>query len=194
MKLSAQTILRSLSLKVAALLLITIGAGTSVLAQNPRIETAQLSGLAAKATETVDLNLDGGLLQMAASFLSSKDADEAKAKELVNGLKAIYVRSYEFENGGQYSDADFESIRSQLKNPAWTKLVNVNSKKDGGVELYLMQTNGEVTALALLALEPNEVTFINIIGAINLEKLSELGGRFGIPQLDIDLPRVKRKN
>jgi len=194
MKSPTQTILKYLSLKVAALLIVTSGAAASVMAQNPRIETTQLNGLAAKASETVDLNMDGALLQMAAKFLSSKDPDEAKAKELVNGLKGIYVRSYEFESEGQYSDADVESIRSQLKNPAWTRLVNVNSKKDGGVELYLMQTNGEVTALALLALEPNEVTFINIIGAIDLEKLTELGGRFGIPELEIDLPKVKRKN
>jgi hypothetical protein len=72
--------------------------------------------------------------------------------------------------------------------------VNVNSKKEGGVELYLMQAGGQVTALALLALEPTEITFVNIIGPVDLEKLTELGGHFGIPQLDIEIPKVKRKN
>jgi hypothetical protein len=72
--------------------------------------------------------------------------------------------------------------------------VNVSSKKEGGVELYLMQTGGQVTALALLTVEPTEITFVNIIGAIDLEKLTDLGGRFGIPELEINLPKVKRKN
>jgi hypothetical protein len=197
MKSPAQTFLKSTSLKLASLVIVLIGATATALAQNPqnpRIETSQLNALAAKASETVDVNMDGSLMQMAANFLSSKDPDEAKAKDLVNGLKGIYVRSFEFETEGQYSDADLESIRTQLRNPAWTRIVNVNSKKEGGVELYLMQTGGQITALALLALEPKEITFVNIIGPVDLEKLTELGGRFGIPELDIEIPKVKRKN
>jgi hypothetical protein len=181
-------------MKLALPLIVCLSATASVMAQNARIETSQLSSLAAKASETVDVNMDENLMRMAASFLSSKDPDEAKAKDLVNGLKGIYVKNFEFETEGQYTDADLESIRTQLRNPAWTRLVNVNSKKEGGVELYLMQAGGQVTALALLALEPTEITFVNIIGPVDLEKLTELGGHFGIPQLDIEIPKVKRKN
>ncbi|MEP6568797.1 MAG: DUF4252 domain-containing protein [Acidobacteriota bacterium] len=194
MKTPAQSLMKFTSMNLAALVLVLTGASTTVIAQNGRIETGQLRSLAAKASETVDVNLEENLMRMATNFLSSKDPDEAKAKDLVNGLKGIYVKSFQFETPGQYSDADLESIRTQLRNPAWTRLVNVSSKKDGGVELYLMQAGGQVTALALLAVEPTEITFVNIIGPVDLEKLTELGGRFGIPELDIGIPRVKRKN
>ena len=114
--------------------------------------------------------------------------------QLLNGLKGIYVKSFEFETEGQYSAADLESIRSQLRNSAWKQIVSVSSKKEGGVEVYVMQTGGEISGLALLAAEPKQFTVVNIIGAIDLQKLTELQGNFGVPELGIERPKPKRKN
>jgi hypothetical protein len=164
------------------------------MAQNPRISTAQLDSLASKASETVDLNLDEGLMQLAAKAFSGNDPDEMKIKDLVNHLKGIYVKSFEFETEGQYSDTDLESIRSQLRNSAWKKIFSASSKKDGSVEIYLMQIGADITGLALLASDPKEITVVNIVGPVDLQKLSELEGHFGVPVLDIDLANPKRKN
>src|SRR6185503_18347920 len=90
--------------------LVTMCVAATASAQNAKIQTSQLDALAAKASETVDVNIDESLMQMTAKFLSSKDPDEAKVKDLVNGLKGIYVKSFEFESEGQYSAADLESI------------------------------------------------------------------------------------
>ena len=174
--------------------LVVLVATATALAQNPRIQTSQLDALAAKASETVDVNIDGSLMQLAAKFLSSKDADEAKVKELVNGLKGIYVKSFTFENEGAYSEADLEGIRSQLRNSAWNKLVNVNSKKEGSVEVYLMQSGSQISGLAVLASAPKEITVVNIVGPVDLEKLSALEGMLGVPELGIERPKPKRKN
>lgn len=164
-------------------------------AQNGRIQMGQLDALAAKASETVDVNIDESLMQMTAKFLSSKDPDEAKVKDIVNGLKGIYVKSFEFETEGQYSVADLESIRSQLRNAAWDRIVNINSKKEGSVEVFLMHTAGQISGLAVLATDPKEVTIVNIVGPVDLEKLSDLEGNFGVPVLGIDYPnKTKRKN
>jgi hypothetical protein len=183
------------SMKLASLaVLVILGAAAGALAQNPRIQTSQLDALAAKASQTVDVNLDERLIQLAARFLSNKDSDEAKVKDLINGLKGIYVKSFEFETEGQYSEADLEGIRSQLRNSAWTKIVNVSSKKEGSVEVYLMQTGSQISGLAVLATEPKEVTVVNIVGPVDLDKLSELGGQFGIPDLGIEGSKPKRKN
>lgn len=190
MKLLTKTPLKLVSLAV----LVVLGATATAMAQNPRIQTSQLDYLAAKASETVDLNLDEGLMQLAAKAFSGKDPDEAKVKDLVSHLKGIYVRSFEFETEGQYSEADLESVRSQLRNSAWKRIVNVSSKKEGNVEVYLMQVGTEITGLALLASEPKEITVVNIVGPVDLEKLSELEGNFGVPVLDIDLTKPKRKN
>jgi hypothetical protein len=183
------------SLKLAALaLFVVLGASVTATAQDPRIQTSQLDALAARASQVVDVNLDEKLMQLTARFLSSKDPDEAKAKEIVNGLKGIYVKVLEFETEGQYSQADLEGIRAQLRNSAWSKIVNVNSKKEGSVEVYLMQTGNQISGLALLASGAKEITVVNIIGPVDLEKLSQLEGQFGIPELEIERSKPKRKN
>ena len=174
--------------------LLVLGVAVTATAQDARIQTSQLDHLAAKASETVDVNIDERLIQLAARFLSSKDADEASVREIVNGLKGIYVKSFEFDSEGQYSQADVESIRSQLRGSSWSKIVNVNSKKEGGAEIYLMTQGGKVHGLAVLATEPKEITVINIIGPVDLEKLTQLEGQFGIPDLKIERSRPKRKN
>src|SRR6476620_11750470 len=139
MKLLSRTLKKIASVKLAALaVLIVLGVTATASAQNARIQTSQLDALAAKASETVDVNIDESLMQMTAKFLSSKDPDEAKVKDLVNGLKGIYVKSFEFETEGQYTAADLESIRSQLRGPGWTRLVNVTSKNEGNLEVYLL--------------------------------------------------------
>ena len=59
---------------------------------------AGLDKLAAKASDVVDVSLDGALLQLASRFLSDKDPDEANVKKLVGGLKGVYVKSFTFED------------------------------------------------------------------------------------------------
>ena len=194
MKLLSRTLLKIASVKLAALaVLLVLGATATALAQNPRIQTSQLDGLAAKASETVDVNIDESLMSLAIKFLGNDD-DEKKVKELVSGLKGIYVKSFEFENEGQYTDADLESIRSQLRNPAWSRIINAKSKKDGSIEVYIMHTGAQISGLAVLATELKEITVINILGPVDLEKLTKLEGEFGIPDLGLEGSKPKRKN
>ena len=174
--------------------LLAAGTAATAVAQNPRIQTSQLDALASRASQTVDVNLDESMLQLAKKFLSKEDKDEASVKDLVNGLKGIYVKSFEFEKEGEYSPADLESIRSQLHTPGWNKIVNVNSKKEGGVEVYVMQNGSQIGGLAVLASDPKEITVINIIGPVDLEKLTQLEGQFGIPELQIERSKPRRRN
>ena len=151
--------------------------------------------LADKASEVVDVTLDQNLLQLASRFLSDKDADEARVKRLVAGLKGIWVRSFEFENPGEYSEADVEMIRSQLRGPGWSRIVGVRSKKGGdNAEVYIKTENGQIMGLTVVAAEPKELTFVNISGPIRPEDLQELGGRFGIPRMDEVAPSRKGKS
>src|SRR5262245_2640492 len=119
-----------LRLPLIAALLVTAAAFVAQ-AQDARIQTTSLDHLATKASETVDVNIDGRLLQLASKLFSDKDVDEKQIKELLAGIKGIYVRSFEFEADGQVTAADIESIRSQLRAPTWSRLLNVTSKKDG---------------------------------------------------------------
>ena len=181
------------SLKTIALAsLVILGATATALAQNPRIQTTQLDALTAKASQTVDVNIDERLISITGKFLG-KDPDDQKVREIINGLKGIYVKSFEFEKEGEYTVGDLESIRSQLNNSAWNRIVNIQSKKEGSVEVYLMSNASQISGLAVLASDPKEITVVNIIGNVDLDKLSALEGQFGIPDLGIEA-KPKRKN
>jgi len=144
-----------------------------------------LEKLADRAHEVVDVTMDGPLLQLAARFLSNRDPDEARVKRLVAGLKGIYVKSYEFENSGEYDERDLEPLRAQLKAPGWTRIVGVKSKRSGdNADVFIKSDNGGITGLAVISAEPRELTIVQIIGAIQPEDLRDLGGNFGIPRLE----------
>jgi len=181
-------------LRVASLgLFIMISVATAT-AQDARIKTAQLDTLAAKASQTVDVNLDERLMQFAAKFLNKEKPDEASVKEMVNGLKGIHVKILEFETEGQYTPADLESIRSQVRNAPWSRIVDVRSKREGSVEVYLLLSGTQVGGLAIIAFTPKELAVVNIVGPVDLDKLSKLEGNFGIPDLEIESPKSKPKN
>ena len=152
-----------------------------------------LDKLAAKASEVVDVSLDGPLLQLASRFLSEKDPDEAHVKKLVVGLKGVYVKSFEFEDRDQYKESDVEDLRTQLKAPGWSRIVSSHSKRNGdNSDIFLKIDGGQISGLAIIVTEPKELTIINIVGAIRPEDIRDLGGHFGIPKLD--LPKNDKKD
>ena len=179
------------SLKLAAVMLLLIGgAAITAHAQGARLQIDQLDSLANRASETVDVKLDEHLMLTAAKIFSEKD--DADIKEILKGLKGIYVKSFEFEKEGQYSPADVESVMSQLRGGNWSKIVGVKSKTGDNVEVYLMMQGDQIEGLAVVSAEPKEFTVVNIIGPVNLEKLSKLEGQFGVPDLGLDQPKPKK--
>jgi hypothetical protein len=161
--------------------------------QDSRIQMGGLDHLTAKASQTVDVNIDARLMRIAAKVLDEKDEDERQVKKLVEGLKGVYVKSFQFETDGQYVAADVETIRTQLRGPGWTRLVNVTSKKEGMIEVYLLFNGDQVGGLAVLHTDDRELTVVNIVGPVDLDKLAKLEGQLGIPELGIESPK-KSKN
>ena len=140
--------------------------------------------LSAKAKETVEVNMDGPMLHWASKFLSQEDSDEKKAAKLVENLKGIYVRSFEFTEEGAYSSEDVESLRSQFKSPTWSRVVGVRSEHDGeNVDVFFRMENDKMAGIVVIAAEPKELTFVNIVGPLEVDQLSDLGGEFGIPKM-----------
>lgn len=141
-------------------------------------------GLAERAAEVVDVTLDAQMLRLASKFLSSRDADQKEIREIVAKLDGIYVRIYEFDKTGEYDRDIMERVRKQL-GPTWKKVVNVRSRKEN-VEVYFDTRGDTIAGLVVIAAEPRELTFVNIVGPIDVEKLTHLGGQFGIPRLKIE--------
>ena len=159
-------------------------------ASGGRLRLDSLERLAPKAAETVNIEIDGFLIKFAGSLLSNEDADERAVKELVEGLRGVYVRSYEFKSEGQFSEADVATVREQLRAPGWTRLMDVESRglDFGDAELYVASAGGRVEGIALLVVEPKELTVINIVGSVDVDKLRKLGNTLNLPRI-----RIKRK-
>jgi Domain of unknown function (DUF4252) len=177
------------SLKFISLLLLATAAsyGTAQ-AQDIKLQLDNLDKLEPRAEESINVSMDGALLRIAIPFLRDSDPKEAAVKELVIGLKGVYVKSFEFDKEGEYTSADVDSIRVQLRAPNWTKMVGVRSKKEGeNLEVYMTVAGAQVGGIVVIATDPKQLTVVNIVGKIDLEKLAKLSGQFGIPSIEIKI-------
>ena len=149
-------------------------------AQSGRLRIDLPPSIAARASETVDVNLDGVMLRLAAKFLS--DDNEPGIREMVRKLEGIYVRSYEFDEPDAYDRNVINGLRSQL-GPEWKRIVTVESRTKENSEIYVRANGDSISGLVVLSAEPKELTIVNIVGPIDLEKLAGLEGQFGIPRM-----------
>lgn len=156
------------------------------LGQGARLDLKNLESLKSKAGDVTDVALDGSMLRLASqAFAGEKDADAAKIKDLVSKLKGVYVKTFEFKEANQYNSSDLEPIRAQLKDPNWAKVVDVHESASGETtEIYLMKEGESIIGLAVMVAEPKELTVVNIVGPVELDKLGGLGGLVG--KLNID--------
>jgi len=176
-------------------LLAAAGVATTAYAQNARLQIDHLDKLFPKAVETIDVRVEGSLLQVASKFLRSDKADEAAIKELILALKGVYVKGVEFDKYGEFSDADVETIRQQLAAPGWDRIVGVRSKREGeNVEVYLMiNNNAVIEGVGVLISDPKQIMVVNVVGPLDPEKINNLRGQFGIPKdLALDFGGVKK--
>ena len=85
-----------------------------------RLQLPDFSALAKRATQSVDISLDPSLLRLASGAINSdSDGNAAAVNGLIQGIKGIYVRSYTFDNPGEYSRADVTAVQAQLLGPGW---------------------------------------------------------------------------
>ena len=156
-------------------------------AADGQLKIPAFDGLADKASESVTITLDAALLGMATRFLDPANPEDAAAKEAIRGIKGIYVRSYKFDEDFAYPKADVERVRKQLGAPGWQQLVGIRSRKEQQVvDIYILVEQERANGLAIIASEPREFTIVNIVGSIDMKKLHEIEGQFGIPKLEIE--------
>src|SRR6266581_210884 len=113
--------------------------------QAQRLQIDLPASLAAKAAETVDVTLDGSMLRLASKFLGH-DGDERVAREMIEKLEGIYVKSYEFDEDGAYDRSVLDHVRAQL-GPSWKRLVQVKSRDREDTEIYTDMRGDKVMGL-----------------------------------------------
>lgn len=157
-------------------------------AQTAKLNFENLDYLNQRAIETVEVNIDGKLLNLAKRVLVKvNDKDAKKVGEAIDGLKGIYVRVFKFENDNEYNLAEVDAIRTQLQKPAWLQLANVRSKKNNQkIDVYTMFTGDVMSGVAVVISEKRSIALVNVVGPIDLELLAEIGGKLNIPEISIE--------
>jgi hypothetical protein len=174
-------------LTLALILLARMFAMAAAAVPDAQLKMPNFDSLAAKSSNSVSITLDSALLGIAAGFLDSSKPEDAAAKELISGLKGVYVRSFSFDKDFVYPSTEVDMIRKQLTAPAWQRLVGVRSHKEqANVDIYMSIDQGNANGLVIIASEPHEFTIVNIVGSIDLQKLHRLEGKFGIPKLHLE--------
>ncbi|HXJ39643.1 MAG TPA: DUF4252 domain-containing protein [Bryobacteraceae bacterium] len=141
-----------------------------------------LDKLGANAKNRTNVTLDGDMLKLASGFLGG-NKDTESAKTLVDSLKGVYIRSWEFDKKNQYNEADLDPLRAYLKQFKWNRVVE--SREDGEIsEIYLLpEAGGKLGGVAIISAEPKEVTVVYINGSMKPDDINKLSGSMGIPDL-----------
>lgn len=152
------------------------------LADEARIKMPDFTGLAAKATKSVDISLDKNMLNNVLAFTGGGNAaaDPAMA-EMIKGLDGIYVKAFNFDKPDMYSSKDVDAVARQVDGKGWKKLISVQDKGER-MELW-MRDNAADGGMLMIAAKPMELVLINIAGSVNLESLAKLQGRMGVPMI-----------
>jgi hypothetical protein len=151
----------------------------------PELNIPNFSHLRQKATDSTD-TIDGFLMRIARKFAAKHAADEAQdeALSLLQDIKSVRVRNFTFDSDDAYSQKDIDGVRKQLQGPGWSALATVHKREPReDVDVYICLENDKVMGLAVIASEPREFTIVNIVGSIDLDKIGELEGEFGIPSM-----------
>ena len=173
----------------ASSLLVCVCTLAPAYAQKLRLDN--LETLFPKATETVDVTIDGALIKLTSKFLNGSKPDEAAVKELISALKGVYVKGVEFDKDNEFSESDVEGIRTQLRTPGWERIVGVRSKRENeNAEVYLMMNGDLITGIGAIVWSSKRLYVVNVVGPIDPEKIGQLRGRFGIPDIDFDFSGV----
>jgi uncharacterized protein DUF4252 len=152
-------------------------------AQDARLRLDHLDRLAARATESVEITMNDLQVQFLSKLVSLGESERSKLKGLLSKLKGVYVRGYEFARDGEYSDADIEEIRAQLRSPGWERIVEARNRNKSD-EVFLMPRNDEIGGFAKVSTGPRKVCVINIVGPMDLNEMALLDREFHLMSCD----------
>jgi Domain of unknown function (DUF4252) len=148
------------------------------------LELPDFSHLQSKARESVNVNLDGFLMRIAKA-VAAKEENGDEGLKLLQDIKSVQVKSFEFDSDNEYSKADIDAVRKQLASPGWSAIAQVRKREDKeNVDVFICTEGEKILGLAVIASGLRSFTIVNVIGSIDIDKLARLEGQFGIPKVN----------
>jgi hypothetical protein len=129
-----------------------------------------LDKLAAKAKEANNITLDADTIKAAMSLTGKSGELSDKVKD----LKAMYVGNYEYAEEGQYDAATLAPLLAYLNRPEWKKILDSKDGRETTQICVKAAANGDPGGMALVSLEPKEVTVIFISGSVKPSDIGKL--------------------
>ncbi len=165
----------------AALCLMVSATAQAGVEQMPGYVDFAKFGLGANQEPTVEVNLRGPMLKLAAM---ATDDDDEELGEMLSGLSGIFVRTYEMDDT---SPAGFEkaiaSISQHLQQTGWETIVKVR-ERDERAHIAIKMDGENIVGMTVLAMDENdkdnEVVFVNIVGTIDLARIGRMGHHFDL--------------
>lgn len=134
--------------------------------------------------EFVEVNLSPGLIKFATRIAKSQEPEVA---ELLGNLKSVRVNVVRLDDQNR-SDTlgKIEGVRRQLETAGWTKMVTVREQAGGeNVDVHVKQLSDDVIQGLVVTVinKKGEVVFVNIVGNISADKISQVAEKFNIEPL-----------
>jgi len=171
-------------MKKIAMVMVT----SALCARSQSLDLSSLDKFAAKAKEANSVTLTRDQLHAAARLVPMDDGDEkdgVSIKKAMTGLDSIQVRNYEFDEAGQFTDADLDGIRAQVSKLRGCKSIVESKAKKEHSQVFLCTQEGKTTGLVVINSEPKELNVVYIKGSMNLDDLGKLHGMMGVPKMDL---------
>jgi hypothetical protein len=134
---------------------------------------------------TVEIAVGKSLLKLVGAFTASEEPEVA---DLFSRLDGVRVQVFETED---LADGAFDLIKdvsSRLSSSGWESVVTINSDNEQ-VRIFMKLNDDRVEGITVMAVDPHEAAFINVIGVLDPSELAELMDRF-----DVEINGVKYRS
>jgi hypothetical protein len=124
----------------------------------------------------VEIAIGKGLLSFVSLFTASEDPEIA---DMFSRLDGVRVRVFETEQLADGAIDLVKGVSSNLSASGWESVVSVNSA-DEQVRIFMKMNNDVIEGITVMAVEPDEAAFINVIGILDPQELSRLMEHFDV--------------
>ncbi len=131
----------------------------------------------------VEIAIGKGLLSFVGAFASSEDPEVAN---LFSRLDGVRVRVFETEYLADGAIDLVRNVASNLASSGWESVVSVNSA-DEQVRIFMKMNKDVIEGITVMAVEPHEAAFINVIGFLDPLELGRLMDQFDVEVDDIEI-------
>lgn len=134
----------------------------------------------------VNISIGGALLGFVGAMAKNEDPEAAA---IFNKLKGVRVSVYSTEGKSEAALGQVDQVRKSLTSTNWEPIVQVSDDGER-VQIFMKMSGALMDGLVLMAVDDEEAVFINVIGQLDPEELSQVMNKFDVKidnALDINI-------